>query len=44
MKTFRNLKAWEKSHNLVLSVYKVTMIFPRKSGHQDKLVVGYAPA
>lgn len=29
MKTFRDLKVWEKSHGLVLEIYKVTKIFPR---------------
>ncbi len=29
MRAFRNLKVWEKSHHLVLEVYKVTRSFPR---------------
>ncbi len=28
IKTFRDLKVWEKAHCLVLSVYKVTKKFP----------------
>jgi hypothetical protein len=28
MKDFRNLKVWEKSHRLVLAVYRVTASFP----------------
>jgi four helix bundle protein len=28
MKTFRDLKVWEKSHNLVLEIYKVAKNFP----------------
>jgi four helix bundle protein len=30
MKDFRNLKVWEKSHLLVLEVYRVTLAFPRE--------------
>ena len=29
MKDFRNLKVWEKSHNLVLEVYNLTKDFPK---------------
>jgi four helix bundle protein len=29
MKDFRKLKVWEKSHVLVLSIYKVTLNFPK---------------
>ena len=29
MKDFRSLKVWEKAHNLVLSVYKATEVFPK---------------
>lgn len=29
MKDFKKLKVWEKSHRLVLAVYKVTTKFPR---------------
>ena len=29
MKDFRNLKVWEKSHQLALAVYKATSTFPR---------------
>ncbi|MFH1239164.1 MAG: four helix bundle protein [bacterium] len=28
MNTFKNLKVWEKAHNLVLETYKVTKDFP----------------
>ncbi|MCX6355748.1 MAG: four helix bundle protein [Candidatus Aureabacteria bacterium] len=28
MKTFRDLKAWERAHGLVLEIYKVTKDFP----------------
>jgi len=30
MKDFRNLKAWEKAHQLTLKIYKVTEEFPRE--------------
>ena len=30
MRDFRELKVWEKSHHLVLGVYKVTTRFPRE--------------
>jgi four helix bundle protein len=29
MQDFRNLKVWQKAHQLVLSVYKVTAVFPK---------------
>ncbi|MBI3301818.1 MAG: four helix bundle protein [Deltaproteobacteria bacterium] len=29
MKDFRELKVWEKAHQLTLAVYKVTVTFPR---------------
>lgn len=29
MKTFRDLKVWEKSHKLVLEVYRITQQFPK---------------
>ena len=29
MKDFRNLKVWEKSHNLVLDIYNITKVFPK---------------
>ncbi len=29
MKTFRELKVWEKAHHLTLAVYKVTQNFPK---------------
>ena len=29
MKAFRELKVWEKSHELTLAVYKVTTAFPK---------------
>lgn len=29
MRDFRELKVWEKSHRLVLSVYKATSLFPK---------------
>lgn len=30
MKNFRDLKVWQKSHELTLSVYNVTKTFPRE--------------
>lgn len=30
MKTFRDLKVWEKAHKLVLEIYKITKEFPRE--------------
>ncbi len=30
IKTFRDLKVWEKAHNLVLNIYKTTRHFPRE--------------
>lgn len=30
MKNFRELKVWEKSHQLTLAVYKATTTFPRE--------------
>jgi four helix bundle protein len=30
MKDFRSLKVWQKSHELSLSVYKITLLFPRE--------------
>lgn len=30
MQDYRNLKVWEKAHNLTLSVYKVTATFPKE--------------
>lgn len=30
MQNFRNLKVWEKSHELVLDIYKITETFPSK--------------
>jgi len=30
MKDFRELKVWQKSHNLTLKVYKTTSAFPRE--------------
>src|SRR5512136_2412595 len=29
MQDYRNLKVWQKSHNLTLSVYKLTSKFPK---------------
>lgn len=29
MRDFRELKVWEKSHNLTLAIYKATATFPR---------------
>jgi four helix bundle protein len=29
MKDFRNLKVWEKAHQLTLSIYQSTISFPR---------------
>ena len=28
MKTFRDLKVWQKAHNLVLEIYRITKKFP----------------
>lgn len=30
MQDFRNVKVWEKAHNLTLLVYQLTMNFPRE--------------
>ncbi|MFC1674568.1 four helix bundle protein [Candidatus Omnitrophota bacterium] len=30
IKTFRDLKVWQKAHGLVLEIYKVTKDFPRE--------------
>ena len=30
MKDFRNLKVWERAHNFVLDIYKVTKSFPKE--------------
>lgn len=30
MRNFRNLKIWEKSHNLTLTIYKFTSSFPKE--------------
>lgn len=30
MRDFRELKVWEKSHNLILKVYQITKDFPRE--------------
>jgi four helix bundle protein len=30
VRSFRKLKVWEKSHRLVLAIYKVTGVFPRE--------------
>jgi four helix bundle protein len=30
MKDFRNLKVWEKAHQLALALYPVTALFPRQ--------------
>jgi four helix bundle protein len=30
IKTFRDLNVWQKAHNLVLNIYKVTKDFPRE--------------
>ena len=30
MKTFRDLKVWEKAHELVLEIYKITKNFPNE--------------
>ena len=30
MKDFRKLKVWEKSHQLVLALYRITASFPRE--------------
>ena len=30
MKTFRDLKVWQKAHTLVLKIYEITKIFPRE--------------
>jgi len=33
MKDFRNLKVWEKAHQLVLALYPVTASFPRDEAY-----------
>ena len=33
MKDFRNLKVWEKAHQLALSLYPVTASFPRQEAY-----------
>ncbi len=30
MKNFRDLKVWQKSHELTLSIYKITKTFPKE--------------
>lgn len=30
MRNFKSLKVWQKSHKLSLSVYKITLLFPRE--------------
>lgn len=30
IKTFRDLKVWQKAHNLVLNIYKITNDFPKE--------------
>ncbi len=30
IKTFRDLNVWQKSHNLVLEIYKLTRYFPKE--------------
>lgn len=30
MKDFRDLKVWQKSHQLTLAIYKITTIFPKE--------------
>jgi four helix bundle protein len=30
MQQFRNLKVWQRSHSLVLNLYKLTADFPRE--------------
>ncbi len=32
MKDFRSLKVWQRSHELVLSVHKATLSFPKYEG------------
>lgn len=29
---FRELKVWQRAHELTLSIYRVTALFPAKSG------------
>ena len=33
MKDFRNLKVWEKAHQLALALYPVTALFPRQEAY-----------
>ena len=33
MKDFRNLKVWEKAHQLALALYAVTASFPRQEAY-----------
>ena len=32
MRNYKDLLVWEKAHRLTLAVYKVTVLFPEKSG------------
>jgi four helix bundle protein len=33
MKDFRNLKVWEKAHQLALALYPITALFPRQEAY-----------
>jgi hypothetical protein len=47
MKDFRQLKVWEKAHQLALAVYKVTKGFPKEAHeklHMDVEEVKRMPA
>ena len=33
MKDFRNLKVWEKAHQLTLALYRITASFPREEAY-----------
>ncbi len=33
MKDYRNLVVWQKSHQIVLNIYKVTLQFPAEEGY-----------
>lgn len=38
MQSFKNLKVWNKSHNLVLQIYKISEQFPRKEELTSQMI------
>jgi len=46
VKDFRELKVWQKAHQLTLAVYRITAAFPREEryGLTSQLRRGTAPA